>query len=126
MPSLAEDRDEIRDLFARYCLHIDAGAGAVDAWADLFTQDGVFGIGPEPLVGRAALVDFATNLAAGGGGLHHVVANEVIEVDGDVARSQASIVVLRGGQVSSSGRYVDVLRRVDGAWRIAERAFTRD
>jgi uncharacterized protein (TIGR02246 family) len=121
MPSTSEDRDEIRDLFARYCLHIDAGEAA--EWAALFTEDGVFDMGSEPLVGREALAVFAGSLGAS---MHHMVLNEVIDVDGDVASSRASILVVAGGQLVTTGRYRDTLRREDGRWRIAKRTFTPD
>jgi uncharacterized protein (TIGR02246 family) len=122
MPSISEDRDEIRDLFARYCVHIDSGEGA--EWAGLFTEDGVFEVGADPLVGREALAAFASSL--GGAAMHHMVLNEVIDVEGDVASCRASIVVVAGGQLVTTGRYRDTLRREDGRWRIARRSFTPD
>jgi uncharacterized protein (TIGR02246 family) len=121
MPSLSEDRDEIRDLFARYCMHMDTGEA--EAWAALFTDDGVFDVGPQSFVGRDALVGFATSV---GPTLHHMVLNEVIDVDGDVASCRASILAFAGGQIVVTGRYQDTLQRVGGRWRIAKRVFTAD
>lgn len=124
MASLAEDRDEIRDLFARYCLYIDTGAS--DDWADLFAEDGeLAGVG-EPVVGRDALAAFAAAVAAGSGGMHHLVLNEVIDVDGDHAAARSSIVMIAGSSVGLTGRYEDTLRRVDGRWRLARRLLHRD
>ena len=40
MPTLTEDRDAIRDLFARYCMYVDSGASK--EWAATFTEDGEF------------------------------------------------------------------------------------
>lgn len=123
MPTLADDRDEIRDVLARYCLYIDTGA--VDAWAELFTEDGVFaGVADTPMVGREALAKFAESIAPRG--LHHVVSNEVIEVDGDKAACRASVLVFSNRSVVTSGRYEDDLVRVDGSWRLARRTFTPD
>ena len=55
MPTITEDRDAIRDVFARYCQYIDAARG--DEWATLFTEDAEFDhrMG-DPVVGRDALV----------------------------------------------------------------------
>ena len=78
MASTSEDRDEIRDLFARYCVHMDAGEAA--EWAALFTEDGVFDMGTGPIVGREALAVFAGSI---GGSMHHMVMNEVIDVGVD-------------------------------------------
>lgn len=49
-----EDRAEISDVLARYCFFVDEGES--DAWADLWTEDGVFaGVTREPIRGREAL-----------------------------------------------------------------------
>lgn len=124
MASLAEDRDAIRDLFARYCFYVDTGAA--DDWAGTFAEDGEFHLaGGDPIAGRDALRAFAAGMGAGGS-MHHVVANEIIDVDGDRATCRASILVMSGGQMVASGRYEDTLRRFDGKWVIATRRFTPD
>ena len=122
MPTLAEDRDAIRDLFARYCLYFDTGA--VEEWAATFTEDGEFMTGRDTLVGSDALKSFAAALPAGG--LHHMTMNETIQVDGDTATCQASVFVTTKGTVVTTGRSLDELRRVDGSWRIARRTYTPD
>lgn len=54
MPVSTDDYVAAADLIARYCWTVDGGDG--DAWAALWTEDGVFtGITPEPLVGREQL-----------------------------------------------------------------------
>jgi len=94
--TLSDDRDEIRDLYARYCLLLDAGAAA--GFAALYTDDGEFHGGGDHVVGRRALEEYATRLAADAppGTLHRFVANLVIDVD------------------------------VDGSWRIARRDYIAD
>jgi SnoaL-like protein len=106
MTSLAEDRDAIRDLFARYCLYVDSGAA--QEWAATFTEDGVF----------------VVSLPAGA--LHHMVINEAIDVDGDTAVSRSSVFVTSKGAVVTTGRSEDELRRIDGTWRIAHRTYVAD
>ena len=125
VPTLADDRDAIRDVYARYVTSIDTGDAP--AFASLYADDGVFvggGTGGADVVGRAALEAFAAGLA--GGSVHRLSLNHVIDVDGDEAVCRSSIVVLAGTAVVSAGRVTDVLRRVDGAWRIARRTFAPD
>jgi uncharacterized protein (TIGR02246 family) len=122
MPTLAEDRDAIRDLFARYCHYVDSGAA--DEWAGTFTDDGEFLTGGDPVVGTEGLRTFARSLPKGA--LHHMVVNEAIELDGDTAVCRSSVLVTAGGAFAVTGRSVDELRRVDGSWRIARRTFTLD
>ena len=122
MPTLTEDRDAIRDLFARYCMYVDSGASK--EWAATFTEDGEFAADGDPLVGREALQAFAASLPAGA--LHHMVLNEAIEIDDDVALCRSSVLVTSKGTVVTTGRSEDELRRVDGSWRIARRTYVPD
>lgn len=125
MPTLADDRDAIRDVYARYVHSLDTGNAAT--FASLYTDDGVFvggGTGGDDVVGRAALEAFAAGLAPGS--VHRLSLNHLIDVDGDTAVCRSSIVVLAGTAVVSVGRVTDRLCRVDGAWRIARRTFTPD
>jgi uncharacterized protein (TIGR02246 family) len=125
VPTLADDRDAIRDLYARYVSALDAGEAAT--FASLYADDGVFvggGTGGDDVVGRDALEAFAASLVPGS--VHRLSLNHVIDVDGDAAACRSSIVVLSGTAVVSTGRVHDQFRRVDGAWRIARRTFTPD
>ena len=123
MTSRVEDRDAIRDLYARYCWNIDSGAA--DAWADCFIEDGRFIVGGgHELAGREALRAFADSLA--NGSLHHMVMNEAIDVNGDTATYRSSVLVLSNGTIVTTGRSEDTLTRVEGVWKIAHRNFTPD
>jgi uncharacterized protein (TIGR02246 family) len=124
MTTLSEDRDEIRDLYSRYCLHVDTGTP--EQWADLFTTDGEFGGPVEPVIGREALKGFATDVLAGGGGMHHMVSNVALDVNGDDAVGTASVAIYVGGAPGIVGRYQDELRRVDGQWKFSRRNFRPD
>ena len=124
MTSLAEDRDEIRDLYGRYCLHVDTGTP--EQLADLFTPDGEFGGVVEPVIGTEALRRFAAENLARGGGMHHMVSNMSIDVDGDDAVGTASVAIYLGGAPAIVGRYRDELRRVDGRWKFSRRNFMPD
>jgi uncharacterized protein (TIGR02246 family) len=122
MPTLADDRDAVRDLFARYCLYIDTGAA--DEWAATFTDDGEFVVGDDPVVGREALRAFALSLPTGS--MHHMVVNEAIDIDGDSAICRSSVLVTSKGVVLTTGRSEDELRRAGSSWRIARRTYVPD
>ena len=122
MTTLAEDRDAIRDLYARYCHCVDGGAA--EEWAQLFTDDGRFLTGGDPLVGREALRAFAAALPAGT--MHHLVTDLAIDVEGDRAACRSSVLVMANGAIMIAGRSSDELQRVDGSWRIANRDFVAD
>jgi uncharacterized protein (TIGR02246 family) len=92
VPTLAEDRDAIRDLFARYCVYIDAARGP--DYASLFTEDGTFDIRMgDPVVGRQALAAMVEQSPPGF--THHMITNMIIEVDGDDATCDASAMCCR-------------------------------
>jgi uncharacterized protein (TIGR02246 family) len=122
MGNPSEDKEEIRELYARYCLSFDQGAA--NEWAACYTHDGEFIGGGQHLKGRQAMVDFLAGLTTGA--QHRFTANHVIDLDGDRAVCHSSVLVLIGGAIASSGRTVDELERVDGAWKIARRTYTGD
>jgi ketosteroid isomerase-like protein len=119
---VADDIQEIRTLLARYCFAIDARDAA--AWADLFTEDGVFhyALG-DPLVGRDALRQFVPTIP---GDRHHLTMNEIIEVDGDSAKVRSYALVTKESPpvISAVGDYEDTLRRTSEGWRFARRVYT--
>jgi uncharacterized protein (TIGR02246 family) len=118
----SEDKDEIRELYARYCLYFDRGAAA--EWAACYTDGGEF-IGPgQHLRGRQAMEQYLSGL--GTSTRHRFTANHVIDLDGDRAICHSSVLLLDGGEIASSGRTVDELERVDGAWKIARRTYEPD
>jgi bifunctional aromatase (cyclase/dehydratase) len=120
--TLVEDRDAIRDLFARYAILMDEGAA--DEWAATYTDDGVFEhVGGETVRGQDALRAMAASQPPG---IHHVLTNHAIDVSGDTAVSVASVIVVYHGAIVTSGRARDELLRVGGGWRIRHRVYTPD
>ncbi len=89
MPSLAEEKDAIREVLAEYCFCLDG-----DRFADmaaLFTEDGVWDTAFGKGVGRggiAALVRKLRSTRPPGEQQRgvHLVTNLVIKIDGDNAR----------------------------------------
>jgi uncharacterized protein (TIGR02246 family) len=123
MSTSSEDREEIRDLVARYCLYIDTGQA--DRWAALWTEDGEFDLGDGHVVsGRAALGEHAAQMPAGQ--THHLAINLVIDVDKDQATCEESTILTSKGAIIMVARVHDECRRVDGAWRLAKKSFTVD
>ena len=125
----AEDHEEIRQLIARYCHHVDKHEAS--EWAALFSEDGILDAGVMKTQGTEALRDFVEGMRSNPQipPMRHIVTNVVIDVQGDEATSQSYILVLRPGEVTQIGltaRYDDRLRRIDGHWRFVERRIIPD
>ena len=116
-----EDKDEIRELTAQYCLAI--AAGDVEKIVTLFCPDGAFVTSAGESVGSDELRRFYDR---GGTTNKPFVQNHVIEVSGDEAVGRCAVevrMVSDGEAYTAAGEYVDLLRRVDGRWRFASRDF---
>jgi uncharacterized protein (TIGR02246 family) len=121
-----EDRDAIHQLFVDYGRYLDSGN--IDAYADLFTEDGEVMLGPMGRTqGRENIRALMAKVLDGRvGAAYHVISSPAVVLDGDEATSEVMWTVLQRDaegkpKLTSTGRHVDRLRRVDGAWRIAER-----
>jgi ketosteroid isomerase-like protein len=121
MPTLAEDRDEILQLMYRYNHAIDGHAP--EAWASTFTDDAVFDAAGRVATGRDDLLRFAASIKDP---MRHIVANPVIDVQGDTAHVKAYITVIKGGAIGTVGTYDDQLVRTPDGWRFSKRVFTPD
>ena len=117
------DLEEIRGLKALYCRWIDSGYESAgddaDAFAELFADDGVWHVGADRIVGRAAIRERA---AAGSGRFRlHLVANAVIELGVDSATGTWHALVpstaADGRAVWLAGTYDDAFVRTDMGWR---------
>ena len=124
----AADRLEILELAARYNHAIDFGDGA--AWADTFTEDGVFtGGGPGPVQGREALTAFVGDFSQNMAGARHWTNNHVIDGDGDSATHTCYLNLIQskdGAKSVVTARYQDELVKVGGAWKFATRTVVPD
>ena len=125
-----EDREEIHALLMAYRRALDEKD--FEGYAQLFGDDGVFTAGDFRATGAEEILAMLRSmvpefLAAEGGDDLHLVANVDIEVgDDDTARARSTWVYLVRGEgdvpeLSKLGHYEDVLRRVDGRWRFAQR-----
>jgi hypothetical protein len=136
----ALSRTQTRDpgtLCARYNFAVDNGDP--EAWADTFTEDGVFcairnGIEVLSFRGAEALrANARSNRERKARGRHgrHFSTSHISEGDGDRAthRSYCLHLVVESGNaptVHVMGTYSDTLKRVNGKWRFVRREFTED
>ena len=116
-------RQEITDLFARYCHAVDKGDA--EGWASLFVPDGSFEIagilrldGTEQLRGMPGIF-----VARSGGKGRHQIANIVLDPGQEpntiAMRAYNSVTDWNdGGKLVTFSDMEVVLRRLDGAWRI--------
>ncbi|HEV2171710.1 MAG TPA: nuclear transport factor 2 family protein [Candidatus Binatus sp.] len=120
-----EDREEIKELTARYCWHVARGEG--EAVANLFTDDGVLDVtdsGRSPVRGRETLLKFYGRSVTEPEVAIPFIQNHIIEVNGDEAHGTCGIEARfsrNGESVTAAGYYEDKYRRERGRWRFAER-----
>jgi uncharacterized protein (TIGR02246 family) len=127
----AQDRVEIENLMWNYIHALDSGNA--EAYAALFAPDGQFGRGATAIKGREALKKMVSDArqkldAENKSGkkvqrMNHVVTNPHIEfIDKDHARYHAYWMgVFASGGVTSAGREVNELVRMNGQWLISVR-----
>jgi uncharacterized protein (TIGR02246 family) len=118
------DRDAISQILARYCWAFDAGDG--DAYAALWTEDGVLSGFGAPSVGHAALKQaVAQSFEQLGGKTRHHLHNVVMAYAGlgDEVRVEGYNLVTNWAEMPSLFAMVEsrfVLRREGETWKIAQ------
>jgi len=126
-----EDREEIRELYARYASTIDQGN--YEDWIDCFTEDGVFEsarLGRHE--GRAGLRKFTEIYAGslGGAQVRHVITNVTFKIEGAYGTGACYLIHFNCKdarvQQAAVGRYSDTLRKSAGRWLFASRKVSFD
>jgi ketosteroid isomerase-like protein len=116
------DREEIKELTARYCWHVQHSEG--EAIARLFTDDGLLDApGNKPVSGMDALLKFYGAITPAESPVPFIH-NHIIEIDGDNAQGTCTIdarFTRKGESILGAGWYEDKYRRVNGKWRFAVR-----
>ncbi len=126
-----EDREEIRELYARYAHAIDNGQ--FEEWVNCFTEDGTF---ESPRFGRhtghAGLRRFTQiyRESLGGAKPVHQISNVSFSINGDRATSGCYLVYYHCKEGKTAlcavGHYVDRLRKVSGEWKFESRLVVVD
>jgi uncharacterized protein (TIGR02246 family) len=122
-----EDKDEIRQLCARYCFVIDDRD--LEGIGDCFTVDGRFRSidGKLDARGRDAIMEQYHGRFAVLGTGNHIAHHQVIDLDPEdpdraTGTVSAHAELVRNGEVMIAAfRYADEYRREDGRWRFADR-----
>jgi uncharacterized protein (TIGR02246 family) len=127
------DRARIRELTARYNRCFDDGDP--EGFAATFIEDGAMEVeGGPTTTGRAALAEMVRRTPYG---IVHVTVDAIIEVDGDRAVQDVTLLVVarppadapadrRHSRLQRSGRYHDLLVRTPEGWRFERRTATLD
>ena len=126
-----EDREEIRELYARYAFTINDGR--YDEWINCFTPTGVF---DSPHLGRheghEALRKFTAtyNGSRGDAQARHMMTNVTFRIEGDMAKGGCYLTYYhcKNGKaiLQAIGRYRDELRKLDGEWLFQYRCVSID
>lgn len=115
-PSPTDDV-EIRNLLAKYCLHLDHDE--IEDWIQLFTPDGTYQVYGRTFVGHEGLRKM---MSGAPGGLHLGGPPVVDMVDDDHARTRQNLIfVPRDSADFRRSVYDDELVRTPEGWRIASR-----
>jgi 3-phenylpropionate/cinnamic acid dioxygenase small subunit len=121
-----EDREQIRELYARYALYLDGGK--FEEWVNCFTENGIFesrSLGKH--AGHAALRKFCASYKESWGGaqVRHMMVNVSFDVDGELAHGTCNLIYfhIKNGksELTAVGGYRDELRKVNGNWQFAHR-----
>jgi uncharacterized protein (TIGR02246 family) len=120
---------EIRNLIARVAQLADHGD--LEEYASLFTEDGAWEFPGGPRRGRADILAGARErrrdkVTGPGSGTRHVITTLAVQITGGASATADSYWLFWRDTAASPalvnmGHYHDVLRREDGAWRIARR-----
>jgi hypothetical protein len=125
------DKQEIHEVLMRYCRGIDRCDEELLRSVyhpDATDNHGLFG-------GKAAdFIPWALSGLERDQSTNHFIANELIEIRGDVAYSESYLIAVHRRRqddgnivdLTFGGRYVDRLERRAGAWKIADRKVVLD
>ena len=126
------DHQAIRDVVLRYCRGIDRLD--LELVRGCYHPDATDDHGSFRLRTRDDYVEWVGGVLMRYTGTMHVVANQLVELDGDVARSETYGVAYHHGDppddhrrnFTTGFRYVDRFERRDREWRIATRVAVRE
>src|ERR1700761_5729027 len=126
-----EDKDDIRELLARYCFLLDGYR--LSEFAALFAADGEWISRNGKAMGRDAIERLLRGLVpepAPGKRRKHFTANIIIELSGDSATVVSNFLVVRdseaGPVIAVAGTYDDIVVRTGEGWKFKSRRLSHD
>ncbi len=128
MANETADKIEIIELVAKYNTYIDHHEA--EAWADLFTEDGIFQSGNNiRAAGSAQLFDYvAKRRLTGLPKLRHWAVNHIIDISGNEGRLRCYVMAFNIEHGLEApyimAEYDDTLLRVGGRWKFKHRRVT--
>jgi len=122
------DESALRALSLEYADAVRAGD--VERWADTWTDDARWVLGPDrDVVGRQAIADLWSRSIAKYARVVPLYLSAVYDIDGDDATGRCQLVELNvvadGTRKVLAGHYDDVYRRTAHGWRYTSRRLTR-
>jgi SnoaL-like protein len=134
--SRVNDILHLQAMKATYCEIVDAcvkdSGTAAARLAELFTEDVQADYGMGLLNGRKAAIDFLIGtIVASNDSLWHAIHTPLIDVSGDTAAGQWTLMVRSKPKSSTTfntlhGRYLDEFRRTQQGWRISSIRFVQE
>src|SRR6201996_2701295 len=126
-----EDKDDIRELLARYCFLLDGYH--LREFAALFAADGEWISRNGTAKGPAAIERLLRGLVpepAPGARRKHFTTNIIIELSGDRATVVSNFLVVRdspgGPVIAVAGTYDDTVVKIGGKWKFRSRKLSHD
>ena len=121
----AQDKFEIFELMNNYILSVDSHNN--EQFADNFTQDGVYDSPWGVAEGREAIMGNINYWHSSGitkGKRHFIGSVRVLEIKGDTAKAESNFWIAEAEitpGIVATGYYIDTVKKVNGAWKIAHR-----
>src|SRR5678815_3867790 len=124
MPLTADDHMQIQQLVTRFGYALDTGANDGAMFADLFTEDGVYGAAK----GRTQLAALARTRPDGAANRHFVTNVIVRPAERGATGTQYELMFGVGqdgnqSAIARTGRYEDAYTKTPAGWRIEKREF---
>jgi hypothetical protein len=123
MPLTADDHMQIQQLVTRFSYAVQGGADGGKMFADLFTEDGVYG----EAKGRSQLAQVAGH--SGDAAYRHFVTNVIVRPSERGAVGTQYAVMFAVGKdgkqstIARTGRYEDTYTKTPAGWRIQKRDY---
>jgi hypothetical protein len=126
MSLTTDDKLAIQELSARYAIALDAGDS--DAWLATWDDSGVWDGSIGRYEGRERLKQVLPDLAARTKNRRHIMANFVIDGDGQTAVQQSYLLIVDIAKQNLPGTafYHDKLVKRNGKWLFSERRVAID